>query len=241
MQTLFSVIFLEASDFSKHLSRNEKRFQAESMLRVVHIEDVDIDDHRRPLVLQGLLELDDPLVDTYDVCIWNGVRCAQDVVWEIKWKFPMVFLHLSLEWLPPTIHYLEINDQNAAIKGWLITRAFPRDLQSIRIGSCEWPGTLDLTTLPHKLEILVSIRNQLQGTLNLTNLPATMQIIRLEGDLIQKVVVSNQALPNDFQELFVESRKVSVEEIYGEPVDSRIIVQTNQKKTIWIETLQTGF
>ena len=158
----------------------------------------------------------------YDVCRWRGITCTDGKATSLSLTQNTYSICLDIHWLPPTL--TSVTTQSIAIISRLYTSRLPRSLTRCVIRYGDLHGSLDLRTLPAKMEVLDLRRNALGKILYVGHMPETMKRIFLAYNLFTKVVVCNVSLPRNLEEIQVMNalKKVKLSCVDDKRVDSRV-------------------
>uniref|UniRef100_A0A7S4KHV5 Uncharacterized protein n=1 Tax=Paramoeba aestuarina TaxID=180227 RepID=A0A7S4KHV5_9EUKA len=174
-----------------------------------------------------------------NACQWEGVSCDENSIircleWENKeWDRPesakFRLSYMFLRFLPPTLVKVAIKHQPWLESGFqkddVNTRCFPRRAVDVALVACKLTGTIDMTCLPVNLMVLILRQNRLYGTILLKHLPPTLETVDLQGNPIDRVIVSNDSLPMGLKQInFLSHGKIVIEESDHRPVDDRVVV-----------------
>ncbi|KNH07184.1 leucine-rich repeat protein [Perkinsela sp. CCAP 1560/4] len=127
------------------------------------------------------------------VCQWCGIECVDGTVDKINWPFHF-FQVESFDWFPPGLRAVQIVVQKKVIK-YLRTQRLPRRLQFCCLDLCSIHGSVDFTTLPEGLEVLILTNNNISGNVRLTRLPQQIRVIDIGFNPIGRCFVENAKLP----------------------------------------------
>uniref|UniRef100_A0A7S4KME3 Uncharacterized protein n=1 Tax=Paramoeba aestuarina TaxID=180227 RepID=A0A7S4KME3_9EUKA len=209
------------------------------MLRVVRMEHSTREDGLRRMTLSRLIHASAPhLFD--DECGWTGVFCINNdnEMVSIRWNELNVDLcyGILLNWLPNSLCRVYLDRILTTDMQAFLTRYLPRCATVITFTYLNIAGTLDLSTLPPKIETLKMIGNGYSGTVYLMHLPPTLEEIDLRHTFIDTVVVDNVSLPIKFYRAQVSNQKQNVKivtaETSGEEIDDRVLVYHYTKRGV---------
>ena len=140
-------------------------------------------------------------------CSWRGIECDNGLMWRMAWdanhfhdgyqdSFPQQNIHdlkLHIEWLPPTLVFLDLSDFPLEQK--LNTEMLPRSLKQLNMSVCRLRGPLSVGGLPACLEVAKLHRNQFSGILRLVDLPSELRVLWLSRNLFHTIVIRNAGIP----------------------------------------------
>ena len=190
------------------------------------------------------------------VCEWPMVKCDKSgrVIRIYKCPIYLASGSLNLEFLPPRVTVCAlINDKphlpGERLGGKLRTALLPRGLESLRILSLEFNGTVDMTRLPPALQTLCLHGNKFTGSCDLTKLPrnltsleisrndfsGTLDLTRLRSEFRSLMAANNRFsgklnfanLPRDLMSLDLSDNEFTGEFHFLHTLYSRITVHAD--------------
>ena len=146
----------------------------------------------------------------FDACAWSGVRCdEQQNVTSINWMSLNPGGPIALDYLPAQLVELNISTSVFAAKrrnltGTVSTAALPEGLLLFIITRNGFYGTLDLPTMPQKMEKFGVEFHKFEGSVELAGLPNTLLSMNLSWNAFCGTV-NLSALPSNMQHLFLSN------------------------------------
>ena len=120
-----------------------------------------------------------------DVCQWERIICDESKnIIEIDWSFADIGGEVSLDLLPEYLRWADISafemdvDQPKLI-GTLSTALLPKPLVHLDMHCNLFYGSVDLTTLPGRMQLFYVWMNNFSGEADLSELPPTMEDLSL--------------------------------------------------------------
>ena len=185
-------------------------------------------------------------LDRGNVCNWAGVECENDTITGLSWVNYQGLDEVCFEWLPYTVRNVHI--KYIAVSERFDTRTFPRSLEYLYMEFVTKPraiiGSMDLCTLPEKMQELYLYHTLLTGKINLAHLPPTMRIVTLLHSGVRKFYVSNGNLPKALESIVIGEfkKKFQIFCIDGPTIDARVITSehmgTSARLVRWTNRMQ---
>ena len=192
------------------------RYQLKCMHRFFRLDD------QQPLTDEEMEAIDDGHGE--DVCSWPSVRaCRRGLVTYMFLPDAYLPNGVDIAWLPSALEEFFILNV-PIIEAELDTRALPRSLLDANFLYCGLRGSLELRTLPPRIENLDCSNNFFMGTVYITHLPKTVKRIILSLNEITKAFIMNESFPESLKEIqiYTDFVKVKLRSIDGKEVDTRI-------------------
>ena len=185
----FYTIFLFASD-SSHLGRLDYTSLSTQALMEIFIEGIE----NREVICRSAEE-------PADFDKWKGFWYSEDQPadgaekqFESSWVDLALVGTIDLQWLPPTVLSLDIDDNQ--LSGSLNLTALPPSIQVLDCRNNAFSKEIDLCHLPAEIELLDLSVNQLSGSLNLEKLPTSMEELLLNANRFTGTVCLRHLPPN---------------------------------------------
>uniref|UniRef100_A0A7S4KJ46 Leucine-rich repeat protein n=1 Tax=Paramoeba aestuarina TaxID=180227 RepID=A0A7S4KJ46_9EUKA len=221
VQVILNAMLINSADSVNFL----RECQVISMMEVLCCRHSQVDYLKRRLVSLGIVQPFAEGENLANVCGWASVVCDDNqLVTVIAWGYFQNHKRniINLDWLPPTLTRVDITF-GAYPKQRFDTRLWPRNLRSATFTECGMRGSIDLRTLPEKMETLNLSFNELSGTVHLTELPPRISKIDINHNNIEKVVVSNGELPKTLKKVnFLVNKKARAVCLDGRTLDQRV-------------------
>ena len=147
-----------------------------------------------------------------DVCEWPGITCdLDDRVVEIQIKTRHVIGSLELCYVPPEVKLVRINSRGGSkMTGSVDLTRLPKRMNLLILNNNRLTGKIDLTRLPPVMECLNLSLNQLTGEIDLTHLPDGMVFLSLEGNQLTGEIHLTQ-LPDGMKSLSLYKNQLTGE------------------------------
>ena len=194
---------LSLSDASFHITAQQEEFQSACMQRLISVatDQAAFDGLNRREIVPYFENISSP-------CTWSGIECVSSVVREIHWHLgTKPFYPVRLSYLPPTVAVFLLRQRS--IESVFEIRHLPHAMESFRLDSCEAQGTLDLPTLPPRMQTFIAADNFFIGTVRLIDLPATLRSIDIRKNEIQCIFVDNSSLPKELCYVYCAQKQSS--------------------------------
>mmetsp|Transcript_19899 Transcript_19899/g.31195 ORF Transcript_19899/g.31195 Transcript_19899/m.31195 type:complete len:241 (-) Transcript_19899:33-755(-) len=144
-----------------------------------------------------------------DISEWDGVSLDDSGnVISISWIMLSLDGSFSLEWLPSTVHELQMRE--TSLEGSIDLTILPDDLQECSVDGNSLTGEICLTKLPETLKILNVNMNSLCGTLDLTKLPKTLESLYLHDNKFHGSIDLTK-LPSNLRDLYLSDNPLEGE------------------------------
>ena len=164
-----------------------------------------------------------------DVTSIRCVKCDEGRVRVILWQSPRRALRktllLDLDWMPPLTECVHLDTYDLVTD--LQTARLSRNLRYLCLRQVRMTrASINLRTLPARMEELHMVGTGLRGTLDVTQLPITMTHMTFGYIWVQDMLVCNASLPARLQSIKVKSydKKFKFHAIGSKKCDERVSV-----------------
>ncbi|KNH08471.1 leucine-rich repeat protein [Perkinsela sp. CCAP 1560/4] len=166
------------------------------------------------------------LEEFYRVCDWFEVRCDdENNVESVSWakRTPLHDFQggsIRLSWIPPNVAEFDIRWQG--LSGSISTESLSHSLVTLLLGGNRFHGTIDLCTLPPKLELFSIPGNEIEGPIDLTSLPSGLATLNLHKNKIYQEIVDLSYIPESTTRILLTRNSI------GKLVDADGDVETHE-------------